>query len=66
MSLMVAFRGGSESGPLEASTHAVSLADEGVGGSGWAAERRKLKAPKVCFLSKSCQFLVSGARNGEQ
>jgi hypothetical protein len=39
MSLMVAFRGGSELGPLEASARVGSLEDKGVGGSGWAAER---------------------------
>jgi hypothetical protein len=36
---MVAFRGGSELGPLEASARVGSLEDKGVGGSGWAAER---------------------------
>jgi hypothetical protein len=36
---MTALRGGLESRPLEASTYVASLEDEGVGGSGQAAER---------------------------
>jgi hypothetical protein len=44
--------GGSELDPLEASTCITSFEDEGVGGSGWATERRKLRAPKVYFLFK--------------
>jgi hypothetical protein len=63
---MVAFRGRSESGPLKASPRVVLLKDKGVRGSGRVAERCKLKGPKVCFLSKSCQFLGLGTRSGEQ
>jgi hypothetical protein len=44
--------GGSELDPLEASTCITSFEDEGVGGSVWATERRKLRAPKVYFLFK--------------
>jgi hypothetical protein len=39
VSLTTALRGGSESDPLEGSTRAASLEDEGVEGSGRAAER---------------------------
>jgi hypothetical protein len=63
---MAAILGGSELGPLEASACVVSLEDEGVGGSSWVTEWQKLKAPKVCFLSKSRRFPGSGTRSGEQ
>jgi hypothetical protein len=44
--------GRSESGPLEESTNVASHEDEGIGGSGQATERRKLRASNVCFLFK--------------
>jgi hypothetical protein len=39
MSPTVAFRDGLELGPLEVSTQAVSLEDDGVGGSGRATDQ---------------------------
>jgi hypothetical protein len=47
---------------LEASTHVVSLKNEGVGGSGWATNRRNFRAPKVSFLLKNHRIPSSDTR----
>jgi hypothetical protein len=62
MSPMVAFHDGLELGPLEVSTHIVSLEYEGAEGSGRAIDRRKLRAPKVRFLFKSHKISSSVTR----
>jgi hypothetical protein len=53
---MVAFQGGSESGPLEASARVVSLEDERVESFGRVAKRKNSKLPRCVSCPKAIDF----------